>query len=40
VLIPYYERYRSPMEPSIVVLAAIALKTLDERLRSAFGRPA
>ena len=40
VLIPYYDRYRSPMEPSIVVLAAIALKTLDERLRSAFGRPA
>jgi hypothetical protein len=37
--IPYVARYRSPIEPSIVVLAAIALRIFDARLQSAFGNP-
>jgi hypothetical protein len=30
---PYFPRYRSPIEPSIVVLAAIALRFFDARLK-------
>jgi 4-amino-4-deoxy-L-arabinose transferase-like glycosyltransferase len=32
LFIPYFDRYRSPVEPAIVVLAAIALARLDARL--------
>jgi 4-amino-4-deoxy-L-arabinose transferase-like glycosyltransferase len=40
LIIPYYPRYRSPIDPSLVVLAAVALRVLDARLRNAFdGRP-
>jgi len=34
---PYFPRYRSPIEPSIVVLAAIALRFFDARLKERLG---
>ena len=39
LIIPYFARYRSPIEPSIVVLAAIALRIFDERLTSRARKP-
>jgi hypothetical protein len=38
--IPYFPRYRAPIEPEIVVLAAIALRTLDRWLTERHRPPA
>ena len=39
LITPYFPRYRAPIEPSIVILAALALRIFDMQLKERLPRP-